>query len=219
MQTRAWLAMGANVAGHKPHPPDPGLDSAVTEARASNPGWAARTRKVLTVLSDRAWRATAITAAAVAGAAAMGWALSGAPAAPGHRTFHVRARSFAFTPAVLRVRQGDQVTLHLAAEDVVHGFFLEGHGIDATLFPLRREFDLRVAGKREKATAVTFTAGRPGKYRYRCSVSCGAMHAFMSGELIVEPNRLWPSAAAAAVALSLSAVFVLSRKARAHEIA
>jgi hypothetical protein len=39
------------------------------------------------------------------------------------------------------------------------------------------------------------------------------MHAFMSGELIVEPNRLWRSAAAAAVALSLSAGIVLGRQA------
>ena len=186
----------------------------------TTPQWAARARNVLmTAFSDRTWRATAFAASAVAGAAAMGWTLAGAPTAPEDRTFHVRARSFAFEPAVLRVRQGDRVTLHLTAEDVVHGFFLEGHGIDATLFPLRREFDLRVAGKREKATAVTFTAGPAGKYRYRCSVSCGAMHAFMSGELIVEPNRLWPSAAAAAVALSLGAVLVLGRKARGHEIA
>jgi cytochrome c oxidase subunit 2 len=186
----------------------------------TTPQWAARARKVLmTAFSDRTWRATVVAATAVAGAAAMGWTLAGAPTAPEDRTFHVRARSFAFEPAVLRVRQGDRVTLHLAAEDVVHGFFLEGHGIDATLFPLRREFDLRVAGKREKANAVTFTADRAGKYRYRCSVSCGAMHAFMSGELIVEPNRLWPSAAAAAVGLSLVAVLVLGRKARGREVA
>lgn len=189
---------------------------------ATTPSWAARTcKRMMAALSARTCRATAVGAAAVAGAAAMGWTLAGVPAAPQDLTFHVRARTFAFEPAVLRVRQGDRVTLHLTAEDVVHGFFLEGHGIDATLFPLRREFDLSVAGKREKATAVTFTAGRTGKYRYRCSVSCGAMHAFMSGELIVEPNRLWPSAAAAAIALSLSAVIVLGRQARGqdHEIA
>lgn len=165
-------------------------------------------------LSNRGWPDAALGTVAVLAAAAMGWALGGAPVSPQHRTFHIRARSFAFEPAVLRVRQGDRVTLHLTSEDVVHGFFLEGHDIDATLFPLQREFDLRAAGKRGAATEVTFTAGRIGKYRYRCSVSCGAMHAFMSGALLVEPNRLWPSAAAAAVALSLSAVILLGRQAR-----
>ena len=172
-------------------------------------------------LSSRIRRSTAVGALAVAAAAVFGWTLGGAPTGPQQRSFHIRARSFTFEPAVLRVRQGDRVTLHLAAEDVVHGFFLEGHGIDATLYPLRRDFDVRLAGRHERASAVTFTADRAGKFRYRCSVTCGSMHAFMSGELIVEPNRLWPSSAAAAVALSLSAMLAVGREARrrGHELA
>ena len=63
-------------------------------------------------------------------------------------------------------------------------------------------------GARSEVKEVTFVADRTGKFRFRCSVACGAMHPFMVGELIVEPNRLWPAAAAAAAALSLAAMLL-----------
>lgn len=138
----------------------------------------------------------------------------GGPVGPAvHRSIDVTARSFAFEPAVLRVNAGDRVTLHLRSADVVHGFHLEGHDIDATVYPLRREFALRSGGKETLAASVTFVASRAGKYRYRCSVTCGAMHPFMVGELIVEPNRLWSSTAAAALAMTSGALFLLGRNA------
>jgi heme/copper-type cytochrome/quinol oxidase subunit 2 len=152
--------------------------------------------------------------AVVSVAAVAAWMGAGEAEAPQHRVLDLTARSYAFEPAVLRVSEGDRVTLRLRSSDVVHGFHLDGHDIDATVYPLRREFELRTDGIRQTVESVTFTASRPGKYRYRCSVTCGPMHPFMVGELIVEPNRLWPGAAAAALALFATAALVVSRGAR-----
>ena len=159
-------------------------------------------------------RRVLVGVAVVAGAAVAAWTAGGTAVAPRDRDLELTARSYAFEPAVLRAREGDRITLHLRSSDVVHGFYLDGYDIDATLYPLRREFELRTGGTRQTVESVTFTASRPGKYRYRCSVTCGPMHPFMVGELIVEPNRLWPATAGAAMALFASAAFFAGRSAR-----
>lgn len=97
--------------------------------------------------------------------------------APSQRTIRIEADMYQFTPGQLRVNPGDQVTLELVATDVVHGFSLDGHDFDLQADPGQ--------------TAVgTFVAGRPGAYRFRCSVACGNLHPFMIGVLRVGPNLL-----------------------------
>ena len=93
----------------------------------------------------------------------------------GEREIHVLARDYAYAPGVLRVSQGQRVTLVLHAEDVTHGLYLDGYGVDLVAVPGR-------------ASRATFVAGRPGKFRLRCSKVCGTLHPFMLGELIVTPN-------------------------------
>lgn len=173
--------------------------AASSSDRRPQPTAPARTRRRSRLLGG-----TAVLAAAIAG-----WTWAGPRPAPVEHKVDVTARSFAFEPAVLRVNAGDRVTLRLRSADVVHGFHLEGYDLDATVYPLRREFEVRRNGGREQVEAVTFTAERAGKYRYRCSVTCGAMHPFMSGELIVEPNRTWRAAVAAAVAVTLVAAVLV----------
>jgi|AMZC01.1.fsa_nt_AMZC01005328.1_4 heme/copper-type cytochrome/quinol oxidase subunit 2 len=94
---------------------------------------------------------------------------------PSTRAIHIDATQFAFAPGRVQVQQGDRVILKLTASDVVHGFYLDGYGLQKRIEP----------GVTEE---VTFTADRPGKFRYRCAVSCGPLHPFMIGELIVEAN-------------------------------
>jgi heme/copper-type cytochrome/quinol oxidase subunit 2 len=92
-------------------------------------------------------------------------------------THHITmtAGQFAFDPPVLRVNRGDRVRLTLQASDVVHGFYLDGYNVQQRVEPgLSQE--------------IEFTADQAGKFRYRCSVSCGALHPFMIGELVVGPN-------------------------------
>jgi len=141
----------------------------------------------------------------VAVSGALGYLVSLQSTLPAARSFQVTARSFSFDPPVMRVNRGDHVTLRFASTDVVHGFYLEGYDLDVTIRPLRLDVDVERAGSRREAVReVTFTADRPGKYRYRCSTACGAMHPFMVGELLVEPNWLWPASAATAGGLLLA---------------
>lgn len=143
-----------------------------------------------------------VAGAFACGAAAFALAISPEQGKPRLHTINVVARRYAFEPAVIRVERGDEVRLRFASKDVVHGFRLEGHDVDVTIEPLRREVMLRRdGGTPEAVKEVAFVATRAGKFRYRCSMTCGAMHPFMVGELIVGPNRLLHASSAAAVGL------------------
>ncbi len=118
---------------------------------------------------------------------------------PMQREIHVDARQFAFQPARLHVNQGDQVTLVFHAIDVVHGLYLDGYGVDLRAAP-------------GQSVRATFVADRVGKFRYRCSVSCGSLHPFMIGELIVGPNTLpWRAGALAIIATLGTVAFLYAR--------
>lgn len=95
--------------------------------------------------------------------------------APTTREITVVARQFAFDPPVLRVNRGDRLRLTVQAADVVHGLYLDVYGHEVRVEP-------------GVSRQVEFVADRSGKFRYRCSVSCGSLHPFMTGELIVGPN-------------------------------
>jgi heme/copper-type cytochrome/quinol oxidase subunit 2 len=123
---------------------------------------------------------------------------------PRRHTIDMVARRYAFDPPVIHVEKDDEVRLRFASLDVVHGMHLEGYGLDVTIEPLRRDVEVRRAGgPAETVREVVFTATHAGKFRYRCSKTCGAMHPFMVGELIVGPN--WLARASGGVAFGLLA--------------
>jgi len=97
------------------------------------------------------------------------------------REVFVATRQFAYTPETITVNKGDKVVLRLESEDVTHGFYLDGYGVTAEVSPGR-------------PTTVEFTADRAGKFRYRCSITCGPLHPFMIGELTVRPNYPYTAA-------------------------
>ena len=139
---------------------------------------------------------------------------------PVEHSIDVVARRYAFEPAVVRVERGDLVRLRIASLDVVHGFHLEGYGIDVAMEPLRREVRVRRgAGPVESVAEVIFVANRTGKFRFRCSKTCGAMHPFMTGELIVGPNNLLLGSNAAALGLLLGGLAWAWRRAGREETA
>lgn len=97
------------------------------------------------------------------------------PAAPQARTFEIDARQFSYSPSELKVAQGDTVILRLVSQDVVHGLYVDGYAASITADP-------------GQSAALTFIADKAGSFRFRCNVTCGAMHPFMIGKLTVGTN-------------------------------
>lgn len=105
----------------------------------------------------------------------------------------ITARTFAFEPSTLQVHRGDTVNIHLESLDAVHGLFIDG-------------YDVNIQAEPGKSANVTFVADREGKFKFRCSVTCGALHPFMIGELNVDPNLPFMRAIAATLMASVGAV-------------
>jgi heme/copper-type cytochrome/quinol oxidase subunit 2 len=105
---------------------------------------------------------------------------------PVERTIHIQASSFEYTPATIRVNRGDIITLEIESTDVVHGISIDG-------------YDLRIDADPGQTARLTFTADRSGVFRFRCPVTCGALHPFMIGKLYVGNNSLYWGAMLAAV--------------------
>ena len=153
-------------------------------------------------------------------AAAAGSCLLLGPDLPGGgvRRFDIKAKQYAYEPSRIVVRQDDEVHLRLASGDVVHGFFMEGQGLDAFIYPGRLLINLRRAAAGADyapAEEMVFRADRCGKYRYRCSVTCGTLHPFMQGELIVEPNYPYRAGMGAAAGILLAGFFLMATGRRA----
>jgi len=108
-------------------------------------------------------------------------------AQPTERHFRIEASQFAYTPGVLRVNPGDQVTIELVATDVVHGIYIDS-------------YELQTSADPGQTAVLNFTAGQPGVFRFRCIVPCGQMHPFMLGKLQVGPNLLFLRAVLMSVA-------------------
>lgn len=127
----------------------------------------------------------------------------------------VKARQYAFEPPVIRVNLGDTLHIKLASLDVVHGFFLEGYDIDAEIFAHQKTFNIRRPSKDEEWSEVdelVIITDRRGKFRYRCSHTCGSMHPFMQGELIVQPNTPFHAGVGAVIGLFTGMLWMFYRQ-------
>jgi nitrous-oxide reductase len=84
-----------------------------------------------------------------------------------------------FKPDIVRVKQGDKVSLHLTsheqAKDATHGFTISSHNIHVSLEP-------------GKHVNVDFVADRAGVFPLYCTEFCSALHLEMAGYFLVEPK-------------------------------
>ena len=92
--------------------------------------------------------------------------------APVSRTFKIEASQYAYSPSELQVNPGDRVTIELVSTDVVHGLYVDGYGASVEADP-------------GQTATLTLVANQPGSFRFRCSITCGALHPFMIGKLTV----------------------------------
>lgn len=92
------------------------------------------------------------------------------------RNFRIEASQYAYNPGEIAVNPGDTVTIQLVSTDVVHGLYIDG-------------YDLSLEADPGQTTTLTFVADKPGSFRFRCNVTCGAMHPFMIGKLNVGANE------------------------------
>ena len=121
-----------------------------------------------------------------------------ARAARAERHFRIEASSFQYTPEAIQVNPGDHVTIDLVSTDVVHGLYIDG-------------YDLNVTADPGQTATLSFVADQSGAFRFRCSVTCGALHPFMIGKLDVGSNDLlWRAIGLSALAL-VAGVWVVRR--------
>ena len=120
--------------------------------------------------------------------------------APQERIFQVDARQYAYSPADLKVNAGDTVTIHLVSNDVVHGLYVDGYGVSVEADP-------------GQTAMLTFVANKPGSFRFRCNVTCGAMHPFMIGKLTVGTNEWLFRSMGLAIVVVLGVIVLVKQKA------
>ena len=113
------------------------------------------------------------------------------------RTIEVQVKRFGYEPGILTVRRGETVVIKLTSADVTHGFYLFDYGIQASVDP----GEIRVIG---------FVADKPGRFSFRCSVTCGWMHPYEYGYLRVLPNRRFHAGLILVMLVALGSL-VLSR--------
>ena len=62
-----------------------------------------------------------------------------------------------------------------------------------------------------KTQTLTFVADKPGSFRFRCNVTCGAMHPFMIGKLTVGTNE-WLFRSIGLSIVAVSGVIILVKQ-------
>jgi polyferredoxin len=114
------------------------------------------------------------------------------------RHIDINARRFGYTPARIVVNKGDPVSLRFYSTDVTHGFQLDGYPVNliarkGVTFQrnLRHDDKGHLKIDWQRVSSVRFVANRTGKFIFRCTETCGNLHPFMTGELIVRPNMAY----------------------------
>jgi hypothetical protein len=108
----------------------------------------------------------------------------------------LKAKKFGYSPPRIVVNKGDTLVLKPTSLDVTHGFLLDGYPIEflikqqgiAYLKYTWEDDDGKVNTDWDKVSQVEFVAEKSGKFTFRCTQTCGNLHPFMTGELIVRPN-------------------------------
>ena len=117
------------------------------------------------------------------------------PAETQNHTISLEAKKYGYAPSRIIVNKGDTIVLKPASLDATHGFLLDGYPLE---FIIRKggtylkygweDDDGKLQTDWDKVSEVEFVADKAGKFVFRCTQTCGNLHPFMTGELIVKPN-------------------------------
>lgn len=108
----------------------------------------------------------------------------------------LKAQKYGYLPSKIVVNKGDTIVFKPTSLDVTHGFYLDGHDLEFIIKPQGITY-LKYAWEDDDGKAntdwdqvreVEFLAEKTGKFVFRCTQTCGNLHPFMSGELVVRPN-------------------------------
>jgi plastocyanin len=135
-----------------------------------------------------------------------------APHQPRKHIIELTAKKYGYSPARIKVHQGDTVVLRPTSMDVTHGFLLDGYDLEAVIKQQGLAYlkytwtddEGQLHTDWDKVREIEFIAGKSGKFTFRCNQTCGNLHPFMTGELVVQDNTPYH------LAISLSAWLTLS---------
>ena len=118
------------------------------------------------------------------------------PAKTRTHTLSLEAKKYGYSPSRIIVNKGDKIVLKPTSLDATHGFLLDGHPIEfimrkgaAFLKYTWQDEDGKLQADWDRVSEVEFVADKAGKFTFRCTQTCGNLHPFMTGELIVKPNN------------------------------
>ncbi len=120
------------------------------------------------------------------------------PAKTKTHTISLEAKKYGYSPSRIIVNQGDTILFKPSSLDTTHGFLLDGYPLEfimrkgATFLKYTWQDDNgRLQSDWDRVPDIEFTADKAGKFTFRCTQTCGNLHPFMTGELIVRPNNLY----------------------------
>lgn len=89
------------------------------------------------------------------------------------RVVRVTSENWKFTPNVIRVKKGENVTLSLQGMSGLHGFAVQDLGINVPV-------------AQGKTVSVKLPTDKAGSFGLRCSIPCGQGHLDMRGTIVIE---------------------------------
>ncbi|WP_323990080.1 cytochrome c oxidase subunit II [Nguyenibacter sp. L1] len=95
---------------------------------------------------------------------------------PNAYAVYVVGRAWHWSPDVIRVPAGAEITFYVTSADVLHGFEIQGTAVNLTAVP-------GVVG------SVKYTFRRPGVYHIICNEYCGMLHHAMVARIVVTPSQ------------------------------
>jgi heme/copper-type cytochrome/quinol oxidase subunit 2 len=140
------------------------------------------------------------------------------PQEPKTRVIKLVAKKYGYSPERIVVNRGDTLIIKPTSQDVTHGFYLDGYPVEFIIKQQGvafqkytwKEDDGKTQTDWDRVSEIEFTADKAGKFIFRCTQTCGNLHPFMTGEIVVRPNTPYHLVVSLSLWVVLS-VFLLYR--------